>query len=90
MACPAAVAIPPKLLPRGGLRALRHRPGQLDDGVGFTTDPAEARAHLNRFLNGESIRDTDVVLWYAAHFTHDLHEHEVGHIVGPRLVPDGW
>jgi Copper amine oxidase, enzyme domain len=74
----------------GDLWALRHRPGQLDDGVGFTTDPAEARAHLNRFLNGEPIRDTNVVLWYAAHFTHDLHEHEVGHIVGPRLVPDDW
>jgi Copper amine oxidase, enzyme domain len=74
----------------GDLWALRHRPGQLDDGVGFTEDLAEARAHLNRFLNGESIRDTNVVLWYAAHFTHDLHEHEVGHIVGPKLVPDGW
>jgi hypothetical protein len=74
----------------GDMWALRHRPGQIDDGVGFTTDPAEARAHLNRFVNGESIRDTDVVVWYAAHFTHDVHEHEVGHIVGPKLVPDGW
>jgi hypothetical protein len=74
----------------GDLWALRHRPGQLDDGVGFTTDLAEARAQLNRFLNGESIRDTNVVLWYAAHFTHDLHEHEVGHLVGPTLAPDGW
>ncbi len=74
----------------GDLWALRHRPGQIDDGVGFTTDPAEARAHLNRFVNGESIRDTDVVLWYVAHFTHDVSEHEVGHIVGPKLVPDGW
>jgi hypothetical protein len=74
----------------GDLWALRHRPGQIDDGVGFTTDLDEARAHLNQFLNGESIRDTNVVLWYAAHFTHDLDEHEVGHIVGPSLVPGGW
>jgi Copper amine oxidase, enzyme domain len=74
----------------GDMWALRHRPGQIDDGVGFSSDPAEARAHLNRFVNGESIRDTDVVLWYAAHFTHDVHEHEVGHIVGPKLVPDDW
>src|SRR5918999_805904 len=28
----------------GDMWALRHRPGQIDDGVGFTTDPAEARA----------------------------------------------
>jgi len=41
-------------------------------------------------INGESIRNTDVVLWYAAHFTHEVHEHGVGHIVGPTLVPDGW
>lgn len=74
----------------GDMWALRHRPGQIDDGVGFTTDPAEARAHLNRFVNGESIRDTDVVLWYAAHFTHDVQQHAVGHIVGPKLVPGGW
>ena len=74
----------------GDMWALRHRPGQIDDGVGFTTDPAQARAHLNRFVNGESIRDTDVVLWYAAHFTHDVQQHAVGHIVGPKLVPGGW
>jgi hypothetical protein len=30
-----------------------------------------------------------VVVWYAAHFTHDLHEENghVGHIVGPVLRP---
>jgi hypothetical protein len=74
----------------GDLWALRYRPGQIDDGVGFTTDLSEARAHLNRFINGESIRDTNVVLWYAAHFSHDVNEHHAGHIVGPKLVPDGW
>jgi Copper amine oxidase, enzyme domain len=71
----------------GDLWALRHRPNQIDDGVGSV---GQARARLNQFINGESIRNTDVVLWYAAHFTHDVHEHGVGHIVGPTLVPDGW
>jgi len=80
----------------GDLWALRHRPSaQIDDGVGFTTDLDQARAHVDDFVNGQSIYDTDVVLWYGAHFTHDIHaEHEAGedhgHIVGPDLVPAGW
>jgi hypothetical protein len=75
----------------GDLWALRKRPGEIDDGVGFTTDPDEARAHLNQFVTGESIARADVVLWYAAHFAHDVHEADAdGHIVGPELVPGGW
>jgi hypothetical protein len=75
----------------GDLWALRKRPGEIDDGVGFTTDPDEARAHLNRFLTGQSIAGADVVLWYAAHFSHDVHEEGGGeHIVGPELVAGGW
>jgi hypothetical protein len=44
-------------------------------------------------LSGESIRDRDVVLWYAGHFTHDLTQEEPathGHIIGPDLVPENW
>ncbi|MCA1682491.1 MAG: hypothetical protein LC685_00575 [Actinobacteria bacterium] len=80
----------------GDLWALRRRPNaQIDDGIGFTSDLDEARAHLNQFVNGEAISDTDVVLWYAAHFSHDIHAQEEegedhGHIVGPDLVPGGW
>jgi hypothetical protein len=75
----------------GDLWALRKRPGEIDDGVGFTQDPQEARAHLNRFLTGQSISRADVVLWYAAHFAHDVHEEDGGeHIVGPELEPGGW
>jgi len=74
----------------GDLWALRHRPDQIDDGIGFTTDLTEARAHLNQFLNGEPIGDSNVVLWYAAHFSHDVHQHDVGHIVGPSLAPADW
>jgi hypothetical protein len=80
----------------GDLWALRHHAGaQFDDGVGFTTDLEQARAHLDAFVTGESIYDTDVVLWYGAHFTHDIHaeqdaDQDHGHIVGPDLVPGGW
>jgi Copper amine oxidase, enzyme domain len=75
----------------GDLWALRKRDGESDDGVGFTTDPQEARAHLNRFLTGQPISRADVVLWYAAHFAHDVHDEDgVPHIVGPDLEPGGW
>ncbi len=73
----------------GDLWALRHRPGELDDGFGF----AGTRAHLDQFVNGQELVGTNVVLWYAAHFTHDVaHEPPGGHphIVGPELVPDRW
>jgi hypothetical protein len=75
----------------GDLWALRRRPGEVDDGQSFTTDPAEARADIDRFVNHESIHGTDVVLWYAGHFAHDIHHtEEVGHIVGPTLTLDDW
>jgi Cu2+-containing amine oxidase len=77
----------------GDMWALRRRGGQIDDG------PGGARARIDRFVNGESIFDTDVVLWYAAHFSHESHaetddehehDHAHGHIVGPDLWPRGW
>ncbi|MCA1707984.1 MAG: hypothetical protein LC808_33795 [Actinobacteria bacterium] len=71
----------------GDMWALRRRRGQLDDGA------SEPRAGLNRFVNGESIYDTNVVLWYAAHFSHDVGAESAddhGHVVGPELVPSRW
>jgi hypothetical protein len=76
----------------GDVWILRYRPNEIDDGQGFTTDPAEARANLDKFLNRELIDRRDVVIWYAAHFTHDLasEEEEHGHILGPELKPLRW
>jgi hypothetical protein len=75
----------------GDLWVLRRRPGEVDDGQSFTTDPAKARAHIDGFVNHESIHGTDVVLWYAGHFAHDIHHtEEVGHIVGPTLTLGDW
>jgi hypothetical protein len=72
----------------GDFWALRHRPGQIDDYPITST-----RADIDRFVNGDAIVGTDVVVWYVGHFAHDAaHEHDGGgsHIVGPTLRPDRW
>lgn len=78
--------------PAGDLWLLRYRPGEIDDGVNIVQGAAQAR--LNRFVNGESINGADVVVWYAAHFTHDKGATQEpggdGHVVGPDLVPVSW
>jgi hypothetical protein len=69
----------------GDLWLLRWHPGEIDD------DPApDTRIHIGRFNNGEPIESQDVVIWYGAHFTHDVSGPEVSHIVGPDLVPHNW
>ena len=80
---------------RGDVWILRFNEGQVDDGISAAPsqagDPqANAPARINRFVDGEGVADADIVLWYAAHFTHDLHEEDVGHIVGPTLRPARW
>ena len=75
----------------GDVWVLRYRGNELDDhvtSVGGT--PEMCKAHLDNFLTGEAIDNTDVVLWYGAHFTHDVHHESVGHIVGPTLKPVNW
>ena len=74
----------------GDLFVLRYHGGELDDGQGFTTDPNLSRAHIDKFMSPpESVVDTDVVIWYTAHYVHDAGV-EVGNRVGPDLVPSGW
>ena len=74
----------------GDFWALRYRSGQLDDSAVAT----DTRAHIDSFVNHESIVGTNVVVWYVAHFSHDVaHEHDPhgdSHIVGPTLRPDRW
>ncbi len=78
---------------------LRFNENQFDDGISAAPSQAElsqanAPADIGRFINGESVLNQDVVVWYAAHFSHDVHEDEgnghVGHIVGPALRPVQW
>jgi hypothetical protein len=80
------------------LWVLRFNEGQVDDGISAApsqagASQANAPADIGRFINGESVFNQDVIVWYAAHFTHDVHEdqeEEVGHIVGPVLRPAQW
>ncbi|MEU6882880.1 hypothetical protein [Streptomyces sp. NPDC046712] len=72
----------------GDLWAVRYRGTELDDGQGFTTDPALSRARIDGFVTGEPIDGHDVVLWYGGHFRHDEHDPTPRpHIVGPDLYP---
>jgi hypothetical protein len=41
-------------------------------------------------LPPESVVDTDVAIWYAAHYVHAAGVEVVGSRVGPDLVPSGW
>ncbi|HKH12980.1 MAG TPA: hypothetical protein VKA73_17700 [Rubrobacter sp.] len=80
---------------RGDAWILRFNDGQVDDGISAAPSQtgdsqASAPARINRFVDGESVANADVVLWYAAHFTHDVNEEDAGHIVGPTLRPARW
>ena len=74
----------------GDVWVLRYHGNELDDGQGFTTDAAQSIAKLDKFKSpAESVANSDVVLWYAAHFRHDL-AHESGDWRGPLLRPVNW
>lgn len=77
--------------PRGDVWILRYRGTEIDDGVAAVGPPYEAG--LDAWVNGESISGADVVVWYGAHFTHDVaHDEpgEFGHVVGPDLKRVKW
>jgi hypothetical protein len=67
----------------GDVWVVRKRPGQIDDGFGSN------RARIEQFVNGQSVRDERLVVWYAGHFRHTPHGNG-DHIVGPRLEPFNW
>jgi len=74
----------------GDAWVLRYRGTELDDGQGYTDDPALSGAKIDRFRSpAEPVTGTDVVLWYAGHFRHDQ-AHAAGHRVGPELRPVNW
>lgn len=76
----------------GDVWILQYDPDELDDDQGFTTDPALARAALDRFVSGEPVHSRDVVLWYAVHVAHpaDPAAEPPGGRVGPDLVAGHW
>jgi Copper amine oxidase, enzyme domain len=77
--------------PRGDVWILRYRGAEIDDGSVAIGPPFEAG--LDAWVNGEAINGQDVVVWYGAHFTHDVNADppgEFGHIVGPDLKRVKW
>ncbi|MGH9202633.1 MAG: hypothetical protein ACRD2A_15520, partial [Vicinamibacterales bacterium] len=86
-----ATAMPDWPFPRGDVWLLRYHGAEIDDGSIAVGPPFEAG--LDAWVNGESLNGTDVVVWYGAHFTHDVaHEEpgEFGHVVGPDLKRVKW
>ena len=76
---------------RGDAWILRYRGSEIDDGSVATGPPYEA--DIDRWVNGEAVHNHDVVIWYGAHFTHDVNHDgpaQHGHIVGPDLKPVKW
>jgi len=52
---------------------------------------AGTHANIDAFVNGESVVDQDLTLWYGAHFIHNTHDHnEIPHIAGPSFRPLYW
>jgi hypothetical protein len=86
-----AAAVPDAPFGRGDVWILRYHGAEIDDGSVATGPPYEAG--LDKWVNGESINGVDVVIWYGAHFTHDVaHDHpgEFGHVIGPDLKRVRW
>jgi Copper amine oxidase, enzyme domain len=86
-----AAAMPDAPFGRGDVWILRYRSSEIDDGVLAIGPPYEA--DIDRWLNGEAVSNHDVVVWYGAHFTHDIGHHgpaQHGHILGPDLKPVNW
>ena len=74
---------------RGDAWFLRYHSGELDDGHNSTGSNTEA--DLDKFDQDENLVSKDVVLWYAAHFSHDAaHSHATGTLLGPTLEASGW
>ncbi|HVT16532.1 MAG TPA: LLM class flavin-dependent oxidoreductase [Thermoanaerobaculia bacterium] len=74
-------------------RALRWETTTARRVHGAGTDAGARLANIDKFVNGEPVENQDVVIWYGAHFTHDVKSEppgEFGHIVGPELKPVNW
>jgi hypothetical protein len=76
------------------LYALRYkRNRELDDGRGVIT--GNVATNLAPLVNGEKIASQDIVVWYAAHFRHEVAEDPAPHladhnVLGPTLQPFDW
>ena len=65
-----AAAFPDWPFAAGDVWILRYRGSEIDDGSIAWGPPYEAA--LNNWVNGEPILNQDIVIWYGAHFRHDI------------------
>jgi len=75
----------------GDVWILHYRGSEIDDGS-VATGPPYAET-IDPWVNGEWIYGQDVVVWYGAHFVHDVAAEPpgvFGDSVGPDLVPVKW
>jgi hypothetical protein len=80
----------------GDLWVLGYHSNEIDDGQDNTV--VNTQANLDKFItNGETVKDRDVVLWYAAHFRHvetlespEGGKTDVSHVVGPDIRVVKW
>lgn len=61
---------------------------EIDDGIKEFDVPKKIQ--INKYLNGEDVHNKNVVVWYGAHFTHDVSQEHVPHEVGPILLCRNW
>jgi hypothetical protein len=73
---------------RGDLWIVRYHGNEIDDGG---SGPG-TEAGIDKFINGELVENQDVVIWYGAHFRHNVQEQGGAecHEVGPTLSPVQW
>ncbi len=74
---------------KGDLWFLQYHSNEMDDGIDFGCNPS-CSANLDPFVNGESIQNQEVVLWYGIHFVHDFSHPGHQFYFGPDLVPVSW
>ncbi|MGH9365951.1 MAG: hypothetical protein ACRD1B_11925, partial [Thermoanaerobaculia bacterium] len=74
---------------KGDLWFLLYHSNEMDDGIDFGCNPS-CSANLDPFVNGESIQNQEIVLWYGIHFVHDFSHPSHQFYLGPDLVPVSW
>ncbi|MEO6327140.1 MAG: hypothetical protein ABIT01_08045 [Thermoanaerobaculia bacterium] len=63
---------------------------EIDDGISCVSC-STAPVQLTNFVNGESVQNTKVVIYYGAHFLHNINDAEsANEIVGPDITFLSW
>ena len=69
---------------RGDAWFLKYNPNEIDDGGGWGTE-----IRVDNYVNGESLVNEDIVIWYGTTFTHE-DPYGMTHVTGPSIIPVNW